>query len=298
MNLIIEATAKSIGFDKLISATLRTDLIPIPLLLEFSVMLDDELEKYIVNGGVLLVGGDLHRVTIIKVAYLRQQIVKDDKLLKAAACVAVLSGCESLMNPTTKAIILESCSMATVYRASGCKVSFGTDIPLIEFIALYGAFPTHEIAKSCLEEAAVICYQNKKLNAYRLRELFNTTPRLLFDASEVQWVNNPKAEQLQVSELVSLNDDGSTIESTNSSRSLNASYYPRSDARRLKNMQTVLLTRGVITRQLSMDIQAGDLVQVGDQKLIILTAAHNMDTGCMGGQSLSVSKFWLAGLNK
>lgn len=298
MNLIVESLAKSIGFDKLISATFRTDLIPIPVLLEFSLVLDDELEAAIIDGAKILVGGDLHSLTIVKVSYLRQQVIKDGKLIKAAACLAVLTGCEALMQPTAKAIILDQCSMATAYRASGCKVAFASDIPVIEFIALYGSFATHEIAKNCLEEAAVICYQDKKLHALRLRELLAKKPKALIDPSEIQWVTNTSAEQSQIHELVSLNSDGSTIESADTQRPLNASYYPKSDARRLKNMQTVLLTRGVLTRQLSFDLNAGDLLKVGDKTLVILTAAHRFDSGAMGGQSMAVTKLWLAEINK
>ena len=93
--------------------------------------------------------------------------------------------------------------------------------------------------------------------------------------------------------VINWEKDGSTIEGEIQAGRI-ASYYPNMDVRRLKNLKTALVTRGIIQRALSLEINAGDVIQVGEDKYYILTAAHRLDTGAMGASTASVSKFWIA----
>ena len=71
---------------------------------------------------------------------------------------------------------------------------------------------------------------------------------------------------------------------------------PGLDARQLKNMGKVLIPRGTIQRPLNMELMAGSIVEISQTKYVILTAAHQVETGAVGGNVGSTTKLWLASL--
>lgn len=296
MRVIIEATGDVISLSKLANVTLRTDLIPVPANLEMVFKVDKELQKQIVEGAIIQVGDDQIRLTIIKVLHANTQTIIDDERFKAISVIAVLTGCESLIDPLSKAVILSGTSFASAYRACGCKLKFDKDIPISGFASAYGSIPTVEIATCLQEESAVIQFDGKKLNALRLQELMRKEPVMLLDDSAVCWINNPKVEQKQNPSYISVGEDGKTVQGIKKSNAP-AQYYANADARQLKNLTKVLVTRGTVTRTIDLSVFAGDVVQVGDKKYIVLTATHVFSTGALGGGSVAASRFWLASLS-
>ena len=85
----------------LLSAILRHDLVPIPLSLEMTAHASDELKTYLQQGKKLTLGNGAE-VVIVKSQAFKSQLVRDGKRSEAIAIVAVLSGCESLINATKK----------------------------------------------------------------------------------------------------------------------------------------------------------------------------------------------------
>lgn len=296
MRVVIEKTGQIIGFDKLANNTLRTDLIPVPVSLELVVKADKELQAQLVEGAVLQVGDDQIRLTIIKVLHANTQTIIDDSRFKAIAIIAVLAGCESLIDPLSKAVILSDASFASAYRACGCKLKFNKDIPISGFASAYGSIPTTEIATCLQEESAVIQFDGKKLNALRLQELFTKDPVMTLDDSAVSWITNTKVEQKQNPNYISVGEDGKAVEGVKKSNAP-AKYYANADARQLKNLTRVLVTRGTATRTIDLSVYAGDIVLVKDKKYVVLTAAHTFSTGALGGGSVAASRFWLASLS-
>lgn len=293
MRIVIEKTGASIPMDKLASATYRTDLTPIPANLEITVKVDDELKSQLAEKEVLLVGDDEIPMTIVKVMGVNTQIVVDDKRLKFVSIIAVLGGCESLIDPLSKAVILQGTSFASAYRACGCKLKFNKDIPLLKFVSAYGSLATAEIASCLQEESAMIFLDKGKLSAQRLTSFFEQEPLLRLDNGAVAWINNPKVEQRQVPTFVSVGEDGQVIQG-NQKEKTPTKYYPDADARRLKNLNLVLVTRGTATRTMDMKINAGDVILVDETKYLVLTAAHFFKSGALGGGSASASRYWLA----
>lgn len=281
----------------LLSATLRTDLVPVPLSLEFVVQSLPELAKALRIGAELRLGEEGIPVTIVKVQPMRTQIIRDNAALGAIAVVAILSGCVQLIEPARRAVIQSDTSIAAAYRSCGAKVSFSADIPIPKFVCLVGHTPTVEIARGLQEEAAIVMLKNGKVEAVRLTDLMSGSTSWQFDPSAMQWIDSPAVEQRLVVSVVSLDNNGITING-DPTEGRPVIYLGGLDTRRAKNLERVLMTRAVMIRPLDYRMQAGDLVQAGDRKMVILTAAHRFDTGSMGGPTAMASKLWLAELLK
>lgn len=54
--------------------------------------------------------------------------------------------------------------------------------------------------------------------------------------------------------------------------------------------------RGTIIRPLNLNWNAGDIFEIDSKKYVVLTAAHHIDTGAIGGSMGTSSKFWIANL--
>lgn len=281
----------------LVSATMRTDLIPVPVSLELVAQRTAKLEADLAVGKRLMLGTDAIPMVIVKSQVVKTQIIRDADTLGAIAVVAVLAGCEALIKPSPKAIILSGTSLAAAYRACGGRSPFGTDIPLPEFVCLKGGMPTAEIARRLQEEGAAIRYRGGKMHGVRLPDLFSGQPVATFDPSAIQWEDNDAVVNRQVVSVVSLAVDGVTVNG-DPSGIRPVVYRGGLDTRRARNMERVLVTRGRMLRPTDERLQAGELIQVGDRRMVVLTAAHRIDTGAMGGATATATKVWLAELLK
>lgn len=295
--LIALPDGRIIPGDQLLTATLRTDLVPVPLSLEFVVQSSPELGKALVQGAELRVGEEGFPVTIVKVQPMRTQIIRDNAALGAIAVVAILSGCVPLIQPAERAVIANETSVAGAYRAAGARIAFSRDIPMPRFVCLVGRTPTHELARRLQEEAAVVRFATGKLQALCLDELMTGQPVMRMDPSAVQWIESPQVERRLSVSVVSLDADGATVVG-DPVDGRPVIYLGGLDTRRTANMARILVTRGILVRPLDFSLQAGTLLQVGERKVVILTAAHRVDTGAMGGATAMASKLWLAELLK
>lgn len=296
MIIVIGDTGKLIPTSELISATYRTDLVPVPATLELTVRNHPDLVDALVEGAELLVGDLSIPLTIIKVQPLQTQTIKDDRRVGGIALVAVLSGCQGLIEPMNKAVILEQTTFLSAFRSCGGRMGSSDDLPLPYFVCLKGGVPTIEIAKRCQQEAAVVRLSGKRLAVSKITDLLNAPVVEKYDPSAVTWLKNQMIQNLHVPSFVSIDPDGSTVYGTDTTQSRPVDYRPRMTQRQLKNLEKVLIHRGTMTRPLNMERQAGDVILVGTEKLLILTAAHRFDSGALGGNSVMASRFWLSSL--
>ncbi|MOA47664.1 hypothetical protein D3C78_1703190 [compost metagenome] len=109
----------------------------------------------------------------------------------------------------------------------------------------------------------------------------------------MKWVKNQTQLNHTIPTYQTVNSDGSTIEGELKGGA-KTGFYPNLDARRLKNLSTVLVTKGTVLRPYNPDFRSGDVFKVKDKKYVVLTAAHRFDTGILGAASVSASKFWIA----
>lgn len=282
-----------IDYGLLLSATLRTDLVPVPVTLEFSVKANATLKQKIVVGAEVFITDKQIPIKIVDVRSLGNQTVKDGERVEGIAAIGVLSGCELLIERTNKAVIQYETSFSAAMRACGCKSAFGKDLPLPKFVLFRGHLPTDEIAIRAQEEAAVICYRDGKLNALRIDQILSQEPIISLDPSAVVFKDSPLLEKKQTPSFITIAKDGFTVEGELNERKPSA-FRALADSRITKNLEKVLLTRATILRPLDLSLLAGTTVQVGDRKMAILTSAHRVDTGALGGASVMASKLWLA----
>lgn len=296
MLLIIAKTGQPIDGSLLLSATFRTDLVPVPASLEFTTKSSAQLDTALVVGAEVLVGESSLSMTLVRVQPLKTQTIKDGSRVGGLACIAVLSGCLRLIDPINRAVILQAATIGGAMRACGASLAFDGDLSIAQFVCLKGQLPTVELAKRLQQEAAVILLSGGRLSAVRIDALMTSEPVARFDPSSVVWIDSPVVTALSTPSFVSVAADGSTIEGEQTSDCRPVCYYPKMNERQLKNMQKVLICRGVMTRPLDHSLQAGRVIWVGERRLVVLTAAHRTDTGAIGGNASHVSKVWLASL--
>lgn len=290
MKIVIEKLGVMLSGSELVEATLRYDLIPVPVSLELK-LAGNENTKSLQIGDTLLILEQQTALTVIKKQVQDTDMMQGDNVISIVLLMAVLSGCEKLIAPTNKAILLNSTSFASAYRACGVDTAFGKDVPLTAFDCFFGKVPTFEIARRACEEACVIAYKDNHLNAIRLKELINQEPILKLDPMSIQY--NQSLDNTLLPHFITVNSDGTTVEESLAGNK-SANFYPNMDTRRLKNLRTVLVQKATVLRNLSPQFTAADVFLVGDEKYIILTAVHYLATGAMGEQSAMYSKFWLS----
>lgn len=288
------ASGEAIGQDRLITGVLRYDGTPVVASLEFQCILNAEFDQALQEGSTLFIGDQYVEFVIIKRAGVNSQFIKDGQPLSVGAYIAILSGCEKLIVPAAKAIMLKDSSIGSALRASGNKIKVIEDVPIIKYFCAVGATPTYEIARKMQEEAA-IPFLNAEggIIIRRLSNVMDAEPKLQVSASSVNWVNNTTELKHTIPNYLSVNADGSTIEGELQG-GVKTGFYPNMDARRLKNLRTVLVTRGTIMRSYMPNLMTGNLIAVDGKRYCILTAAHRYDTGVLGGPTVSASKLWIA----
>lgn len=287
----------TISASDLISATLRTDLTPIPTSLEFTVQDTEVLKKALVENAQIIVGEFEAVFGIVNVTPLKTQTVKADRRIGGIACIAIPIGCHRLIQAVNNAVIQDQSSFNSAYRACGAKISLGADLPLPEFICLKGSMPTKRIALYMQQEAAVIAFRNGKVGAFKIDALLKQEVKQKFDPSAVVWFNSDKLENIHKASYVSVDGDGASVlgdaDTTSSQKIIQKAGL---SSRQLKNMNKVLIQRGTILRPLTPTIQAGDMLEIGGKNYLVLTAAHVVETGALGGASVTASKFWIGSL--
>lgn len=286
-----------ISASDMLNMVYRTDLIPVPANLELITQSTAELNKRLIVGAKLFVGSNGIPMTIVKVQSYRSQTIRDGRAIGGIAVVAVLSGCELLIRSATKAIILKDTTVAEAYRACGATISFGSNMALSAFTCLKGQKPTEEIARRLQSEGACVKLNGQSIDAVRLSALMSSKPVANYDASAVQWIENPHVVNQSVPAVISTLPNAEIIApSEKDNRPI--VYRGRKDERELLNLEKVLVTRATMLRPIDEKFKAGNCIIVGDKALVVLTAAHRIDTGAMGGNSVMSSKAWLAELHK
>lgn len=296
MRITILSTNLIISESELISATLRFDLIPVPVSLEFSVKKTQELTSALSENVEIMVGDMVASLTIIKVVPIETQLVKDGARVGAISCVAILTGCKKLIEPKNVAVVLDETSFNSALKACGMNSRIGADLPLSQFIALKGTLPSARIANYLQQEAAVIMYQQDgRVSANKIDILLKQEPKLKIDPSAVTWVNSQAIEKLQKKSYVSVDENGEAV-GTETTKNQIITQKAGLTLRELKNLEKVLICRGSILRPMNLQLNAGDVIEISEKKYLILTSAHKFSTGAMGGASVMASKYWIATL--
>lgn len=296
MNIQIKGSGYMISATELISSTLRSDLVPVPLTLEFSTISTPKLDNELVAGAEIILAQLGATFKIAKADPVKTQTIKEGRKIGGIACIALLSSCYKLVEPIAKAVILNETSFVSALKSCGAVGSFTDDIPLPKFTTFIGQLPSTRIAKYLQQEAAVLRWKAGKISLAKIDTLLKQTPVASLDPSAVAWINSDTIIKLQTAKYVSMDADGSTVYRSGTATNKVVKQVPGLDSRQIRNLEKVLITRGTMIRPLDWKLQAGEVVLVGKVPYVILTSANQFDTGALGGGSVMVTKIWLATL--
>lgn len=296
--LTLGSSGQAIPAADVLSVVWRTDLVPVPTTVEFSVLDTPENTKALQVGEQVLVGVDLVPMVLVRVSPIKTQTILEGHRMGALRCIGIFSGCKPLIDPSPRAVINTGTSFLASVRALGASPKVGADIPLQQFVCLKGAMPTQALAHYLQREAAVFCLQDGRLNVVRIDGLFEQPPALVLDQSQFSGQDAPVKKSWLLADGFAIAEDGSTVEGGDG-QGRTMRYMPRLTDREIRNMRRVLVHRGCMVRPLNLQMQAGQVVEVhGLGVLVVLTAAHHWRTGAMGGVPQAITKVWLSGLEK
>ena len=188
-----------LGAERLLSTVLRHDCTPVPVTLEFQVMLDDKTDSKLQENSIIMVGDQYLELTICKRSVQKTNTVKNNEIQSVGAYIAVLSGTENMMQPVRAAIYRKDTSIGQCLRASGTKIRVIEDVPLMKYFCPYGCIPSYEIAKKLGEEAAVMfCNEKGQIVVRRLSQIFKQKSKLMINGNAVNWQQNRMVTEQEI----------------------------------------------------------------------------------------------------
>lgn len=276
----------------LLSAVLRTDLVPVPVSLELEVRHDDELAKQLAEGQKIFVTGKAVELQIIKSHIKQSPQIPDRGMIQVTA---VLSSCVAIGYRRQKAVILKSNSLGAIYKACGAKVSIKNDFTVPLFVSFLGQVPSEMIAKVLQEEAAVVRLSGKQLDCVRLADLMKQAPKLSLPQGFGEQIASGFLERHLVPSFYSTGDNRAVIKG-NTKKVRAMQYTPRHSERAANNMTSALITKQVLNLSYNDDYQAGDVFTIGGVAMAIITAAHVYETENEGDGGNQYTRLWLGEL--
>jgi len=276
----------------LLSAVLRTDLVPVPVSLELEVRHDDELAKQLAEGQKIFVTGKAIELQIIKSQIKQSPQIPDRGMIQVTA---VLSSCVAIGYRRQKAVILKSNSLGAIYKACGAKVSIKNDFTVPLFVSFLGQVPSEMIAKVLQEEAAVVRLSGKQLDCVRLADLMKQAPKLSLPQGVGEQIESGFLERHLVPSFYSTGDNRAVVKG-NTKKVRAMQYTPRHSERAANNMTSALITKQVLNLSYNDDYQAGDVFNIGNTPMAIITAAHVYETENEGEGGNQYTRLWLGEL--
>ena len=276
----------------ILSSVLRTDLIPVPISLELEVRHDPELEKSLAEGQTIFVTGKAIPLQIIKSQIKQSPVIPNKGMIQVTA---VLSSCVAIGYRRQKAVILKNNSLGAIYKACGAKVSIKNDFTVPLFVSFLGQVPSEMIAKVLQEEAAVVRLTGKQLDCVRLADLMKQPPKLSLPQGVGEQIESGFLERHLVPSFYSTNTDRSIVKG-NTRKVRAIQYAPRHSERAANNMTSALITKQVLNLSYNEDYQAGDVFNIGNTPMAIVTAAHVYETENEGESGSQYTRLWLGEL--
>lgn len=276
----------------LLSAVLRTDLVPVPVSLELEVRHDDALEKQLAEGQKIYVTGKAIELQIIKSQIKQSPQIPNRGMIQITA---VLASCVAIGYRRQKAVILKSNSLGAIYKACGAKVNIKNDFTVPLFVSFLGQVPSEMIAKVLQEEAAVVRLSGKQLDCVRLADLMKQPPKLSLPQGFGEQIESGFLERHLVPSFYSISSNRAVIKG-NTKKIRAMQYTPRHSERAANNMTSALITKQVLNLSYDENYQAGDVFNIGNTPMAIVTAAHVYEAENEGEGGNQYTRLWLGEL--
>lgn len=293
--ILLLADGSQIRGDLIVSATLRSDLAPVPMTLEADIRVgDDSIESQLAQGQIIMVGsGDKFR--ILKSERARSGDVQGPSLLSVMRITAILDACHTVAYVRGRAIIREQAALSEIYRAAGATIRpIESDFAVPRFCCPVGDTPSFHIARVLQEEGGVVRWRDGRLGFLRLADLLQQEPVVTLPHSVASETDSGFIERHEIPWYFSTDADAGFIFG-NRDKPRAARFAPFMDSRRLRNMSSCLLRVKAVKVPLDMRIGAGELVAFADgTQLAVITAAHVWEgSASSGGAGRNYTRLWL-----
>jgi hypothetical protein len=276
----------------ILSAILRTDLVPLPVSLELELKYDDGLAKELIEGTTLYVSSKAIPLQIVK-SEIKKSL--DNPNRGVIVIVALLANCVAIGFRRQKAVILKNNSLGAIFKACGAKISIKNDFTVPLFASFVGQLPSEMIAKVLQEESAVIRLDNKQLDCMRLADLVKQPPKLNLPQGVGEQIESGFLQRHLVPSFYTT-DDNRAIVKGNTQKVRDLQYVSRHSQKSTYAMTAALIVKHIITLSYDEDYQAGDVVTIDSKPMAIVTAAHVWQTENEGEQASQYTRLWLGEL--
>lgn len=277
---IIVATEQVLSIGALWQVRLRTDMVPCIASAELLIAAHPDYDALLtVDQSIQLDGWPM---TIIKHELLQSNQVNGMGAVNALHKItAALSATLPVALPAARALGLENCTFASLYRAVGVNVSFASDITIQRFNLSKGEIPSLAIAKR-LQEEGVVIYGALQPQTGQLQLFVKRIEDLLKQPSVAGLANrlgvgmtqSPMIEGLIVPNAYSADIDGEHASAPQQVKNRLSGFAPNRSGRELRNLGKVLVRRSVQKIAYDSRLHAGQVLQSGELPQAILTCAH------------------------
>lgn len=280
--------------DLIKSARLRSDMAPIPLTFEADIRSDESIRRELEEGKVLEVGRDADKVKIIKSQRVGGREAQGEHDTSAIRITAVLDNCHQAAFVRRQAIIKENATLLEIYRAAGARVNgIENDFQIPRFTCTVGDTPTFHIARALQEEGGGLRWKNKKLQFFRLPDLFAQKAVINVPDNASDDIDSGFLERHLVPFFFSLDESGAPLFGNNS-KPRRVEFSPFKNELRLRNMTRCLVLAKKSKLGFTPQISAGDLINVATESpLVVITAAHVYEANIDGDGSNQYTRLWL-----
>lgn len=282
-----------LGGDVVTRVILRSDMTPIPATIEIEARRVPQVEKLLAEGQRVVVGDVKAEFTIVK----SQQMANNSPLqgerpTSGFKVIGMLTSCEPIARRLQRSVIRENSPLGEIYRACGAQVRIGSDFNVPRFSCFVGMTPSFEVAKVLQEEAGALVYSDGAITYRRLGELSAQKAALTVAEEAAEILSSDFLERHAVPFAFSTDSSGAIV-SGRKEASRGIHYQPRADQRIVNNLGQVLLQRRKMRMAFTPMLQAGARIDVGTNRMIVITAAHVFDTD--GGEQYTQA--WLGELS-
>lgn len=282
---------KIIQGSEVISATLRSSLEPIPLTFEADIKINADIAPFLLEKKIIKAGREQ---TAMRIVFAEDTIggFNNDAEIRVRKIIALHNESSAIADNLTRAIIKENVSLGEIYKLCGGKSGVEKSFSIPRFYCYQGQTPSHLIARVCQEHGGVVRWLPKtnKIAFFRIYDLFKQKPLGVKIASADVTAKSDYLVRQEVCRYISTNAKGEIIKSENYSNNSMVLFTPNKTQTQLNAMTSVVLNAKRVVCVFSPDIHAGEIVEMGGVKMVILTAAHVV----YGGEAPhNESVFWL-----
>ena len=298
MNVYLsEGMNDQIPGDLIVRAVLRSDLTPIPRTVEMTVQVKNGIEERLAVGRSFWCGREVLEYEIVKVKRLQGTgVIQGNDQLAAFTVFGVMKLCAKVSYRRDRAVVRYGGTFGEIYRACGASVGIGNDFEVERFVCLKGQVPSYHLATALQDEGAALVWRDNRISAIRLTDMVRQEPvDIIGQVDSTDLEDSEFMERHEIPSFYSTDDTGAFVfGDLSKTRALR--FMPRTPERQLVNASRVLVRRRTVDSDLAQQIQAGDMLQIGEEKCIVITAAH--DWTYQQGIAETKSRFFVGGLPK